>query len=221
MNSILGRKLRMSQVFLANGNVMPVTVIKAGPCMVVQRKTAAVDGYDAVQLGMDPYKNANKPKAGHFKKGDLTPTRVLREVRVEASEKLDVGAEVKADIFAEGQLVNVIGLTKGRGFAGGMKRWGWKGGPGSHGSMSHRRIGSVGSNTYPGRPWRGRTLPGRYGNEQVTIKNLKVVKVEPEANLLYVYGAVPGAAQGIVIVKKVKDVPVKVSPEKPAKAGKK
>jgi large subunit ribosomal protein L3 len=222
MKTILGRKLHMSQVFLDNGDCMPVTVVKAGPCIVTQRKTLATDKYEAVQLGLDPFQNANKPMTGHFKKNNLQPTKVLREVRVDADEKLAVGNEVKVDIFAEGDLVDVIGLTKGRGFAGGMKRWGWMGGPGSHGSMSHRRIGSVGSNTYPGRPWRGRTLPGRYGNERVTIRNLKVVKVEPEANLLYVYGAVPGAAQGVVLVRKVKDAPVpKAVPEKPAKGGKK
>jgi large subunit ribosomal protein L3 len=221
MNSIVGRKLRMSQLFLANGTVVPVTVIQAGPNMVVQRKTTEIDGYEAIQVGLDPYDNANKPRAGHFKKSNLKPTRVLREIRVAAGEKFDVGTELKADLFLEGQLVNVTGLTKGRGFAGGMKRWGWQGGPASHGSMSHRRIGSVGSNTYPGRPWRGRTLPGHYGNEQVTIRNLQVAKVDVEKGLLYLRGGVPGATRGLVLVKKVKDVPVKIQPVKPVKGGKK
>jgi large subunit ribosomal protein L3 len=200
MKGIIGRKLRMSQLFLANGNVEPVTVIQAGPCVVVQRKSADNDGYDAIQLGLDPYENANKPKTGHFQKNSLKPMKVLRELRVDPTAEYKVGDEVKADIFAEGESVVVIGLTKGRGFAGGMKRWGWHGGPASHGSTSHRRIGSVGSNTYPGRPWRGRTLPGRYGNERVSIKNLKVIKVDAAANLLYVRGAIPGANQGVVLV---------------------
>jgi len=213
VKGIIGRKLRMSQLFLASGDVEPVTVIQAGPCVVVQRKTLACDGYEAVQLGLDAYENANKPKAGHFQKNSLKPMKVLREFRVsdkpQASDdkplpEYKVGDEVKVGIFTEGEIVEVIGLTKGRGFAGGMKRWGWHGGPASHGSMSHRRIGSVGSNTYPGRPWRGRTLPGQYGNERVTIKNLKVIKVDPDANLIFVRGAVPGAAQGVVLVHSIR-----------------
>jgi large subunit ribosomal protein L3 len=216
MKGIIGRKLRMSQVFLANGDVEPVTVIQAGPCIVVQRKTKENDGYDAVQFGLDPYDNANKPKTGHFQKNSLKPMKVLREMPVATDCK--VGDEVRADIFAEGDMVAVVGYTKGRGFAGGMKRWGWHGGRASHGSTSHRRIGSVGSNTYPGRPWRGRTLPGRYGNERVTVKNLKVIKVDPAANLLYVRGAVPGANQGVVIVQSVPER--KRGPATVVKAGK-
>jgi large subunit ribosomal protein L3 len=216
MKGIIGRKLRMSQVFLANGDVEPVTVIQAGPCIVVQRKTKENDGYDAVQFGLDPYDNANKPKTGHFQKNSLKPMKVLREMPVATDYK--VGDEVRADIFAEGDMVAVVGYTKGRGFAGGMKRWGWHGGRASHGSTSHRRIGSVGSNTYPGRPWRGRTLPGRYGNERVTVKNLKVIKVDPAANLLYVRGAVPGANQGVVIVQSVPER--KRGPATVVKAGK-
>jgi large subunit ribosomal protein L3 len=212
MKAILGRKLRMSQVFLDNGDAVPVTVVKAGPCRVVQRKTLATDGYEAVQLGLDPYNRANKPEAGHFKKliatetpqGDekptLKPMKVLREIRVSADEPLNVGGEVKADVFKAGEKVIVTGYTKGRGFAGGMKRWGWSGGPASHGSMSHRRIGSVGSNTYPGRPWRGRSLPGRYGNERVTLRNLEVVKVDAAAHLVYLKGAIPGPNQGLVVI---------------------
>jgi large subunit ribosomal protein L3 len=198
MKGIIGRKLRMSQLFLANGDVEPVTVIQAGPCVVVQQKTIDDDGYQAIQLGRDPYDNANKPKTGHFQKHSLKPMKVLREFRIDGEYK--VGDEIKADIFAEGELVAVVGYTKGRGFAGGMKRWGWHGGNASHGSTSHRRIGSVGSNTYPGRPWRGRTLPGRYGNERVTMKNLKVIKVDAAANLLYIRGAIPGPNQGVVLI---------------------
>jgi len=198
MKGIIGRKLRMSQLFLANGDVEPVTVIQTGPCVVVQQKTLDDDGYQAIQLGRDPYENANKPKTGHFQKNSLKPMKVLREFRIDGEYK--VGDEIKADIFAEGELVAVVGYTKGRGFAGGMKRWGWHGGKASHGSTSHRRIGSVGSNTYPGRPWRGRTLPGHYGTERVTMKNLKVIKVDATANLLYIRGAIPGPNQGVVLV---------------------
>jgi len=193
----------MSQIFTDTGDAIPVTVIQAGPCTVVQRKTAANDGYDAVQLGIDPYDNANKPKTGHFQKNKLKPMKVLHEIRLGVPEELPVGTEIKADVFAAGEYVHVTGWTKGRGFAGGMKRWGWSGGPATHGSMTHRRIGSVGSNTYPGRPWRGRTLPGRYGNERVTLKNLKVVRVDAAASLLFVYGAVPGPSQGLLIIKSI------------------
>jgi len=219
MKAILGRKLRMSQIFLDNGDVVPVTIVKAGPCRVVQRKTLARDGYEAVQLGLDPYDRANKPEAGHFRKlietetgkteekagtgpakPTLKPMKVLREIRVAGDEPLAVGAEVKADVFKAGEKVTVTGYTKGRGFAGGMKRWGWSGGPASHGSMSHRRIGSVGSNTYPGRPWRGRSLPGRYGNERVTLRNLQVAKVDATAHLVYIKGAIPGPSQGLVFI---------------------
>jgi large subunit ribosomal protein L3 len=204
MKTILGRKLRMSQIFTESGDVVPVTVIQAGPCAVVQNKTVENDGYRAVQLGFDPLRNPNKPEAGHFAKKKLAAMKVLREVRLKDEENLEVGSEVKADILAEGDIVSVTGWTKGRGFAGGMKRWGWHGGPASHGSMSHRRIGSVGSNTYPGRPWRGRTLPGRYGNERVTLKNLTVAKVDAGADLVYLHGAVPGPNQGLVIVTKIR-----------------
>lgn len=208
MKAILGRKVGASQLFLDSGEVVPVTIVRAGPCTVVQRKRVATDGYSAVQLGMEPYanpKDAKKPEAGHFLRRELKPMKVLREVRVPDDEPHEVGAEVRVNVFAEGERVNVVGYTKGRGFAGGMKRWGWSGGPASHGSMSHRRIGSVGSNTYPGRPWRGRTLPGRYGNERVTIRNLMIVRVKEDENLLFLRGAVPGPRNGLVIVRAAGD----------------
>ncbi|MEO0108669.1 MAG: 50S ribosomal protein L3 [candidate division WOR-3 bacterium] len=201
MKAILGRKLGMSQVFLESGEVVPVTLISAGPCVVTQRKTAATDGYEAVQIGFEPTVRINRPGSGLFAKNKLAPMRVLREVRVGPEEKLEVGSELRVDLFAEGDLVDVIGRSKGRGFAGGMKRWGWAGGPASHGSMSHRRIGSVGSNTYPGRPWRGRTLPGRYGDEQVTVKNLRIVRVDNKSGVIYLRGAIPGGPRGIVLIR--------------------
>jgi len=157
-------------------------------------------------LGFEAKPKANKPYAGHFKKVNIEPMNVLQEFRIENAEeanKYTVGQEVKADIFAEGDTIAVRGITKGKGFAGGMKRWGWHGGPGSHGSMSHRRIGSVGSGTSPGHPWRGRHLPGHLGTETVTIKNLKVVKVELEQNLIYIKGAIPGSALTPVEIRKV------------------
>lgn len=197
MIGLLGRKVKMTQIYSETGKVIPVTIVKAGPCYVVQKKDIKSDGYFALQLGFEAKPNANKPYAGHFEKVKLQPMKVLREFRFKSQEEIDkysVGQELKVDIFAEGDVVSVRGLTKGKGFAGGMKRWGWHGGPASHGSMSHRRIGSLGSGSSPGHPWRGRHLPGRLGMEKVTIKNLKILKVIPEQNLLYIKGAIPGSA---------------------------
>lgn len=197
MIGLLGRKIRMTQLYSKTGKVIPVTVVKAGPCIVVQKKEEKSDGYCALQLGFEAKPKSNKPYAGHFKKVNLEVMKILREFKLDKAdeiEKYSIGQEVKVDIFTEGDKVSVRGLTKGKGFAGGMKRWGWHGGPATHGSMSHRRIGSVGSGSSPGHPWRGRHLPGQYGMETVTIKNLKVVKVEPEQNLLYIKGAIPGSS---------------------------
>ncbi|MEO0091309.1 MAG: 50S ribosomal protein L3 [candidate division WOR-3 bacterium] len=204
MIGLIGRKVKMSQLFSDTGKVIPVTIVKAGPCFVVQKKTKDKDGYDALQLGFESKPKANKPITGHFKKSNLEPTKVLKEIRLNNGEieKYSVGQELKVDIFSEGDLVSVTGLTKGRGFTGGMKRWGWHGGPASHGSMSHRRIGSVGSGSSPGHPWRGRHLPGHLGMEKVTIKNLQVVKIDKENNLLYIKGAIPGSSYTPVIIKK-------------------
>ena len=206
MIGLLGRKVRMTQIYSKTGKVIPVTVVKAGPCYVVQKKEAKKDGYFALQLGFEAKSNANKPYAGHFKKVNIEPMNVLQEFRIDSAEeagKYTIGQEVKADIFAEGDTIAVRGITKGKGFAGGMKRWNWHGGPASHGSTSHRRIGSVGSGTSPGHPWRGRHLPGHLGMETVTIKNLKVVKIELEQNLIYIKGAIPGSALTPVEIRKV------------------
>ncbi len=206
MIGLLGRKVRMTQIYSKTGKVIPVTVVKAGPCYVVQKKEVKKDGYFALQLGFEAKSNANKPYAGHFKKVNIEPMKVLQEFRIDSAEeagKYTIGQEVKADIFAEGDTIAVRGITKGKGFAGGMKRWNWHGGPASHGSTSHRRIGSVGSGTSPGHPWRGRHLPGHLGTETVTIKNLKVVKVELEQNLIYIKGAIPGSALTPVEIRKV------------------
>lgn len=205
MIGLLGRKIKMTQLYDEKGKVIPVTVVRAGPCYVVQKKTLENDGYCALQLGFEPKKKANKPETGHFKKANLVPMRVLKEFRLKdpaALANYEVGQELKVDIFTIGEKVSVTGYTKGRGFAGGMKRWGWSGGPASHGSMSHRRIGSLGPGSSPGHPWKGRTLPGHYGMERVTIKNLEVVKIEPAENLIYIKGAVPGSSYTPLIIRK-------------------
>lgn len=205
MIGLLGRKVRMTQLYSKTGKVIPVTVVKAGPCLVVQKKEEKNHGYNALQLGFEAKPKSNKPYAGHFKKVNLEPTRVLTELRFDNPadiEKYTVGQEIKVDVFQEGDTISVCGITKGRGFTGGMKRWGWHGGPASHGSTSHRRIGSIGSGTSPGHPWRGRHLPGHYGMETVTIKNLKVIKIEPEKNLIYIKGAIPGSAYTSVEIRK-------------------
>jgi large subunit ribosomal protein L3 len=184
--------------------VIPVTVIEAGPCTVIQRKTARTDGYDAVQIGFRQ-KNAakvGKPMLGHFQKAGKGAFSALQEIRVEAAEPLDIGAEIKVDIFKEGDVVDVMGHSKGRGFTGVMKRWNFRGGPATHGSMHHRAPGSIGASAYPSRVIKNMKMAGQYGNERVTILNLRVVGVEPEKNLLLVRGAVPGAKNSLVFVRR-------------------
>jgi len=201
---ILGKKLGMSQVFDTEGKVIPVTVIEAGPCTVIQRKTARTDGYDAVQIGLRQTKAAKvgKPMLGHFQKAGKGAFSALQEIRVEAAEPLDIGAEIKVDIFKEGDVVDVMGHSKGRGFTGVIKRWGFKGGRATHGSMFHRAPGSIGASAYPSRVIKNMKMAGQYGNERVTILNLRVVGVEPEKNLLLVRGAVPGAKNSLVFVRR-------------------
>ena len=201
---ILGKKLGMSQVFDTEGKVIPVTVIEAGPCTVIQRKTARTDGYDAVQIGFRQAKAAKvgKPMLGHFQKAGKGAFSALQEIRVEAAEPLDIGAEIKVDIFKEGDVVDVMGHSKGRGFSGVIKRWSFKGGRATHGSMFHRAPGSIGASAYPSRVIKNMKMAGQYGNERVTILNLRVVGVEPEKNLLLVRGAVPGAKNSLVFVRR-------------------
>ncbi len=206
MKMIIGRKIGMTQVFDEEGNAIPVTVIKAGPCVVVQKKTPETDGYSAVQLGFEeiPEKKVNKPMLGHFKKYGVKPMRILREFRVENPDEFEVGQVIDVSIFEPGDVVDVTGWSKGRGFAGAMKRWGFQGGPRSHGSKFHRMLGSVGQHTEPAKIWKGKKMPGRYGNERVTVRNLKVVKVDPENNLLVVKGGVPGARGGLLLIRSAK-----------------
>jgi large subunit ribosomal protein L3 len=199
---LIARKRGMTQVFVDNGNAVPVTVLQAGPCTVVQIKTRTTDGYDALQLGFEPRKKPSKPMAGHFKKAAVGGQRVLREVRVESVDGYQVGQTLTVDLFKPGELVDVTGLTKGRGFQGGIKRHGWTGGEASHGSMFHRAPGSIGASSDPSRVFPGHRLPGRMGANQVTTPHLEVVRVVPEQHLLVIRGAVPGATGGLVMVRK-------------------
>src|SRR3977135_2558440 len=211
INGIIGRKLGMTQLFAPDGTVTPVTVIKAGPCIVVQKKTAAgPDGYDAVQLGLVEdkpirLKRVTLPMRGHFEKtgGGTPPTRVLKELRLDASASdASVGDKVLVDLFADGDLVEVVGRSKGRGFAGTVKRHHFNRGPESHGSMNVRAPGSIGQSAYPSRVMKGMRSSGHMGDERVTIKRLTVARVDAENNLLMIRGAVPGANGTVVVVKK-------------------
>jgi large subunit ribosomal protein L3 len=206
VNGIIGKKMGMTQLFASDGTVTPVTVIKAGPCVVVQKKTVNSDGYDAVQLGFvedKPPRNVNKPTEGHFKKAGVPPTRVLREVRIDASdESTNVGDKILVDIFNENDLVDIIGKSKGRGFAGFIKRHGFGGGRATHGSMFHRAPGSIGASAYPSRVIKGTRMAGHMGDARLTLKNLRIVAVDTENNLLMVRGAVPGPTGAYVLIKK-------------------
>ena len=211
VNGIIGRKVGMTQLFAEDGTVTPVTVIKAGPCVVVQKKTAAgKDGYDAVQLGLVEerpikLKNVNKPMRGHFEKtgAGTPPTRVLKELRVEDGDAgLNVGDRVLVDQFADGDQIDVIGRSKGRGFAGTVKRHHFNRGPETHGSMNVRAPGSIGQSAYPSRVIKGTRSSGHMGDDRVTIKGLTVARVDVERNLLMVRGAVPGANGSVVVVRK-------------------
>ncbi len=201
MKAIIGKKIGMTQVFDQDGTVTPVTVLTAGPCWVVQKKTKKSDGYDAIQVGFDPAKEkrVNKPAKGHFAKAGLTATRVLTEFR--GSSELEVGAEIKADLFAPGAVVDVIGTSKGRGFQGVVKRHGYSGGPATHGSKTGRIPGSMGASAWPSRVIPGKKLPGQMGNKRVTIRNLTVVGVDAEQNLIWIRGAIPGARNSYVILR--------------------
>lgn len=203
IKGILGKKVGMTRLFADDGRWIPVTLLECGPCTVVQRKTKEKDGYDAVQVGYGAAneKRLAKPQAGHFAKAGVAPARHLREFRVEDGAELEVGAEIKVDLFSVGEYVDVTGKSKGKGFAGVMKRYGYKGGPGGHGSTFHRAPGSIGQSADPSKVYKGKGLPGRMGNEKVTVQKLQVVAVQPEKNLLVVRGAVPGANGGLVTVK--------------------
>lgn len=200
MNGILGKKIGQTQLFTEAGDRVAVTVIEAGPCPILAVKDKSVQvGFDAAKE-----KSLRRSESGYFKKLNQKPLKFVRELIKESGKEYKVGDELKADVFKAGDFVDVTGVSKGKGFQGGMKRWHWAGGPSTHGHTSHRRIGSIGSTTTPGRVWKGHHLPGHMGNIQVTTQNLRVVKVDPTNNLLVIKGAVPGPKNSYVIIKKAK-----------------
>ena len=203
MKTIIGRKIGMTQIFDEAGKVIPVTVIEAGPCVVAQVKSVETDGYNAIQLGFGDVKESklNKPEKGHFKKANLSLKKHLREFRMDSLEGINVGDEIKVDTFAAGDRVDVQGTSKGKGFQGVIKRHGQSRGPMGHGSMYHRRPGSMGPTSTPGRVFKGKKLPGHMGRVTVTIQNLDVVKVDLDKNAILVKGSVPGAKGAILKLK--------------------
>lgn len=205
VHTLIGRKEGMTQLFDEDGRVVPVTVLTVGPCSVVQVKSEATDGYHAVQIGFAPKsrKRTTKPLAGHFRAAGLEPLRVLREVRLDAPAEVEVGASISCEeVFQEGRAVDVIGTSKGRGYAGTIKRWGFGRGPTSHGSKNVREPGSTGMHTWPARVFKGKRMAGQYGNKRRTVKNLEVVKVEAGDHRVYVRGAVPGPTGGTILVRR-------------------
>ena len=214
---IIGRKLGMTQIFTPTGSVVPVTVIEAGPCVVIQKKTPENDGYSSVQLGFSDFneKKATKPVKGHFKKANVKIMRYLKEFKIKNAANMNVGDKIEADSFKEGEKVDVTGLTKGRGYSGAVKRWGQKTQAETHGvGPVHRQAGSMGANSDPSRFMKNKHMPGQYGHEQVTILNLDVIKIDKEKNIIAVKGAVPGPKGAAVFVRTT------VKPGKPAKAAK-
>ncbi|HXT86082.1 MAG TPA: 50S ribosomal protein L3 [Verrucomicrobiae bacterium] len=209
VNGILGIKLGMTQVFGDDGTSIPCTVLQAGPCVVVDRRTKDKHGYDAVQLGLVEFikpQRVNKAMTGHFKKAGVAPMRFLGEFRLEESkDEAKAGDRVLVDGFKVGEFVDVAGTSKGRGFAGGVKRWHYAGGDASHGSMFHRAPGGIGASSFPSRVWKNQHFPGHLGNVRKTSKNLKVVKIDADENLLFVRGAVPGPTGAYIYVRKAKN----------------
>ena len=204
VNKLFGKKLGMMRLFLGEGKSIPVTVLKVGPCVVTQKKSQVKEGYNAIQVGFEPQKEnrLTKPVRGHLKALGGAFFAHLKEIRVDDPDSFEVGQELRSDIFAAGEMVHVAGTSKGRGFAGVMKRWGFSGGRKTHGSRSHRIPGSIGCSATPGRVMKGRKLPGRMGHQRVTVKNLRVVDVRPEMDVLLIEGAVPGAKNGFVEISK-------------------
>ena len=206
MNGLIGKKIGMTQVFGADGSVLPVTVIQTGPCVVVQKRETGRDGYNALQLGFGSRKSqrVNKPEQGHMVKAGKGAFQLLREFRSEDVGQYEVGQEIKvADLFKVGDRVDVSGTSKGRGFTGVIKRWGFAGFPGSHGTHEYfRHGGSIGNRSFPGRVFKGKKMAGQWGNERISVQNLEVIGVRAEDNLLLVKGAVPGAKRGFVFIRR-------------------
>jgi large subunit ribosomal protein L3 len=221
MIALLGKKMGMSQIFDEARNLIPVTVVEVGPCPILEITTRA-NGVKAFKIGYEPVKerNVGRPQLSFFKKIGVSPLRHVREFPFVAQGEFKVGDILKADLFHEGDFVDITGRSIGKGFQGGMKRWHWGGGPRTHGSTSHRRVGSMGSTTTPGRVWKGHHLPGHMGHATVTVQNLSVIKVNPEENLLLVRGAVPGPKRGLLVIrsaKKAKKKSMAVKPQASAK----
>lgn len=201
--AIMAKKIGMTQVFAENGALIPVTVLEAGPCVVIQKKTVDNDGYAAIQVGFTDakVKLINKPKKGHFDKAGVTPKKYIREFRLDDVSAYEVGAEIKADVFAAGDKVDASGISKGKGFQSTIKRYNAQRGPMGHGSKSHRVVGSMSSGTTPGRVKKGKRMPGHMGSVKVTIQNLEVVRADAEKNLLLIKGAVPGPKGAVLVIK--------------------
>ena len=201
---LLGRKLGMTHVYDDYGRRMAVTAIQAGPCVVTRVRAPKPDGYRAVQVGFEPAKEGalSKPVLGQFKRAGVEPQRYVREFRLADGDSFTVGQQLTVELFKENEIIDVMGTSIGKGFQGGMKRWGWSGGRATHGSTQHRAPGSIGSTTFPGRVVRGHHLPGHMGARQVTLQNLRIVRIDAEANLLLIAGAIPGPARSVVVVHK-------------------
>ena len=205
--AMLGKKIGMTQIFVSDGRLVPVTVVEAGPCTVVMVKTEDRDGYEAIQVGFGELseqrakKLLNKPELGHFSKKGVAPSRYLREFRLDDISAYSVGDTIKADVFAEGDKIDVVGTSKGHGYTGVIQRWNQHTGPMAHGSKYHRGVGSMGANSTPSRVFKNKHMPGQYGGDRVTVQNLEVVKVDAERNLLMIKGAIPGANGSLVMVR--------------------
>ncbi|MBI2828411.1 MAG: 50S ribosomal protein L3 [Acidobacteria bacterium] len=221
VTGLIGKKVGMTQLFAADGTVQPATVLKAGPCVVVQAKTVETDGYEAVQLGFVEAKptRENKPSQGHFKKAGVPATRVRRELKLKAGgDPLKAGDQVNVSIFADGERVDIIGTSRGKGFQGVVKRHHFKGGGASHGSMFHRAPGSIGASSYPSRVVKGMRMGGHMGSDRVTVRNLKVIRVDADNNLLLVAGAVPGGPNSVVVIRKaIAAKPIRIAQVAPVK----
>ncbi len=223
MRGLLGKKIGMTTYFAENGSAVPVTVVEVGPCSIIQIKTTEKEGYNAFQIGYEALKpkfktvfrnnkkvkkhvRPVKPMEGHFKKAEVQPLRHILEIKTTDTTKYNVGDEVKIDIFNVDEKVDVSGITKGRGFTGGVKRWGWGGGRASHGSMFHRRVGSVGQSSSPSKIFKNKKMPGHYGAAKRTVQNLTVIKIDPEKNVMLIKGSIPGANGNVILVKKAAKV---------------
>ena len=204
MKNMIGRKIGMTQVFLENGSVVPVTVVQGGPLVVVQKKTVETDGYNAIQVGFAEVKEnrVNKPIKGHFGKGNVGLKRYLQEFRVDNVDEYEIGQEIKVDTFEIGEMVDVTGVSKGKGTQGVIKRHGFATGDKTHGSHFHRNPGGLSAGTYPGRVFKGKKMGGRMGNVRITTQNLEIIKIDAEKNLILIKGAIPGPKKGLVTIKK-------------------